>query len=369
MKVWPFYPMKDVGENFSWVTDVVRTVSVESRVSARAARRSFTYRYSKLDLEFSKAAAYFETDFDSYWLVPIWTESDVVDVLSTDTVILCNTDANYSDKAIIYKGCSNYAVVDIESIIEGEITLSEPVGEDFTNALICPLSVCFSLGGLESSRDHVRAANIFEIVFEEIDYAAPEGSIFEQHSGLDVVTSCLAVAQMQTRRAGVFVVSDNISGRPKVTSRQDKLTNFYSARFVYKTEGDRWNNQLWLNSIRGRDKPFWVNGWIAEMTLSVAIVSTDTSILIDPLLENISDYVGRAIMIDDGSEKTVRTVTAATVAGGDHRLFVTALGRDIAPGARINFLRKVRLSNDTFSIEHKLRFAAQANIEVTEILE
>lgn len=362
--VWPFYPKPEVTEQHSWLTDVMNTPVVDGRVSVRPSRRTFTYRYAHNDPKFANITALYEEHYTDDWLLPIWSEGSRSSVLALDVIISCDTNANYTDQVMIYKGCHEYVIGDILSILPGQIMLTAPVGVDIENAFICPLSEAYCVLGIDASRSSSKGNHHWEISFQQRNYLAPEAITYPQYGELDLVSNCLAVAPLPATIAPKVVYVDNGAGPVHVHHLQDYLGRQFKMQVVCEEYSKWWNSQNWLNRIRGRDRPFWLASWSADMVLASPITAAGTSIVVEPVYSDVAKYVGRSILIDDGA-KSPREITAASVTGESHRLFIAPLGRDIST-ARIGFLRKVRSAIDELTVEHTLGFTSRFELNVIE---
>ena len=363
--LWPYFPMPEIGEELRWQTDILATRTLESRTALRPARRAYLMSYAVDDAKATAMEALYSDGAYGDWLLPIWTEASEASVAAADTVIFCDTDASYTDQALIYKGCGNYVLVDIVAMDAVSITLSAPIGVAFGRVLVCPVTTAYVEVGLALSRPGIRGVNAGSMVFVERVNPAPEATQFEQYLGLDLAAGCLAVAPMASAIQPLFVRISNGAGPVVLEPSREFLNRRFAMTWAFPTAPKRRGFQKWLNYLRGRDRAFWLTGWRSELVLAASIAPADTFVQIKPVLPNIADYIGQNIMIDDGV-KSAREITAALVVGLEHRLSIAPLGRAVTT-ARVSFLRKVRLDSDTVNIAHHRGFSARCELNVVGV--
>lgn len=203
-EVWPYVPLSDMEERLSWLTAVHPREDDTSRWSLRQARQELVYSYAFEQVEWETAKALWVSNVLGVWRVPCWAEAtrDVA-VSSSDTVLTVSTYAEYfaGGLAIVWGGCDTYTVVTVDSVGDGEITLTAPVGTDYAAAVVMPLRNCICRGGMQTTRrkgDTYGATIVFEAtdnpdltqLFEPLQIQIAldvTGSMFENDAAPDVL--------------------------------------------------------------------------------------------------------------------------------------------------------------------------------------
>ncbi|PHQ74630.1 MAG: hypothetical protein COB82_04100, partial [Marinobacter sp.] len=108
---------------------------------------------------------------------------------------------------------------------------------------------------------------------------------------------------------------------------------------------------LWLLSLRGRQRAFWLPTWGRELVLQAAATSGATSIVVAPLADP-SVWIGRHLMIDHPTGPVFREITAAAWDALGIRLSIAAPGKSVALGTPVHLLVKVRSDADRIELTH-----------------
>lgn len=349
--LWPFQPLSDVRETWTWSTNVGTAYSAEMRDSMAEARQAVSYRFRLTAEEHAVALGLVEDLPYGDWYLPMWFEATQSgDVASTDTTLTCDTDASYEagGYAVVWEDRSAYAVCQISSVGSGSLTLSAAVGANLTAPYIAPLRTAFAPQGIEYERryhDDVVAAMTF-YVRDPVDASA---SPFSAYSGLDVVTDLsLATSPVAgSLRQPVELVDSGLGPVTAVPTRS-VIDGLYGMNWLDETIADKTRRRKWLCGLRGRDTAFWMPSRSREMVVTAPIGAADTTISIRPVLPDVANYVGKHLSIDG---TIYRPITAAAVSGSDHVLTITATGVALTD-PEICFLRKYRLDTDLVEIAH-----------------
>lgn len=369
---WAFRPMPDSSETLSWDTDVMRSDESEMRVSLRPARQTLTYNYNLRDPRNARAEGLVRAFPLSEWLVPVWHEGTslgAVSAIATTLAVDTNADYRVGASVMIWGGCDDYVIRQIASVGSGTITLSAAVGQAFTSARIMPAIFAWMTdAGWRSDRIQERGISSASVSFLSREVAPDGVSPFAQYFGLDLVGKCGAVEPLQASFIPSVAFIDSRLGPVEIEPQRTPIDARYTMAWRMRGLEKLWARRLWLHLLRGRDRAFWLADWSKDFTLQAAVGAADTSILVAPILPNLEGYVGRHILIDDGTE-TPRQITAAVQDGLNHRLSISAIGRTVPPSARVGFLRKVRLDSDTIEFAHRHDFYTAARLPLIEVPE
>lgn len=361
--IWPFVPRVPIVERLSWLTDVMQTREGERRVSLRPARLELQYSYMFDEAQDARAVALFRSNPLGDWDVPQWSEYTqfASPVAAGATSLPVNTSADYRVGGFVYvsAGDDEGEAIEIASVGSGTIGLDAATTVAAVGA--APIRSAYMLEGMGGARRFKGLTDraVSFVTRDGIDLAATD---FPQLDGIDVVTDpTLTVSPLQDLYFQAKEFVDNGSGPVAVEPRRDIIEGRVEIEFLDLTPESRYRRKQWFHSIRGREGAFWVPSWSRDFTLANPIGSSDTSFDVVALDGDPADYVGRAVMIDDGSP-LFRIITAAQDLSGTWRFTIASTGRAIS-AARISRLLKYRL--DTDEVEFSQLKEVYANIRVT----
>lgn len=369
---WSFRPLPDSIEALSWSTDILRSGESELRVSLRPARQSFTYGYNLRDARNARAEGILRAAQREMFLVPVWAEGTNVGAVSgAATAISVDTDADYrvGYPAVVWGGCDDFVFCQVSAIEDGLLTFAVPVGRSFASARVMPLRLCYlSDAGFRSDRIRERGISAASVTFVSVDEPPSEATPFPQYLGLDLVCKCGTVEPLTASFVPSTGFIDSDLGPVALEAIRDPIDARYTMVWRMRGLAKLWERRRWLHLIRGRDRAFWLADWQRDLVLQAPVGGAATTILVAPILPRLADYVGRHILIDDGTE-TPRAITAAVQSGVNHQLTIAALGRTVPVTARVSFLRKVRLDTDLIEFAHRHGFYSQARLPLIEVPE
>lgn len=299
MDVWSYMPQKGVTESLEWLTDIQRCRSREYRQSMRTKPRQelqCTHLLSPEQFGQSKILAK-ALGADSLF-VPLWNWFTRPGAIAQGaTKIPKDTDDPYAltkagTSVMLWESPSKFEVhaVTTNSMDPGDpnITLSTPVGQEFTSPLLIPLRVGEFAQEFEATRtvnQKVECSARFRIQSGD-DYSSEVGALYSSVSYVDVqgashpvVTDrSLATSGVREQFERRYEELDSVIGRAyryptlSVPEQSGKIT--WSA---HDREGMR-NLLAWLHSRKGQWKSFWVPSWNKDLTVTHEIADTDTSI-------------------------------------------------------------------------------------------
>lgn len=359
--LWAFVPLPAIGETLSFATEIAETPEAEYRRSRRPARRRFDYRFGTSG-ELQRMEQMVRRNLTGVWDVPIWTESSKPGpVLSTDTEIAADLNASYTDRALVWGDCDDWVIVEIAAITD-VLELAAPIGQGFENPSVMPVKLGIAPPGLSTAR---KGYEFFDVgmAFEIREADEVEGTDLPQYQGLDYVECAGSFSGSSGGSAAwLFDRSDNQEASVDLIRTTDLFRRRFDATFVMETAAKRRSFALWLNRLRGRDRPFWVPLPAGDMALQEPAATSATSILVEPMFDQVTDYVGRHVSLSFGQ---MREITAAAVEGFNVRLTVAALTED---ATLPTLIAKVRLDSDSIDITHQRHFYARTTLTFAEVI-
>lgn len=368
-QVWPYIPRLGASESLSWLTDVLQSRTTEDRIALRVPRQAFGLSFSFNDEQMAKAEFAYRSNPYGEWLLPAWPERSFVSgVASADVTVAADTDADYRDggQAVIWSGDDAVTVIQIDTVGAGVLNLSAPVGADHAEAVVAPLRRAYCPGGMDATRRHHGLTDV-SMQWLVLDNAEIPETPFDQYLGLDVMSDPAVITKgLSGRLVYPVVMVDNGFGPAAVETVRDVMRGRHSAYFVDATRAAAWRRKKWLYYLAGRQRAFWLPTWADDLVLALPITAAGNFITVEPVLPLPADYVGRHLMIWDGLNFYYRQITNAILSAGNHRLYMSPIGADIAE-ARLSFMNKVRSDADTVTIEHVDGFMANCDLQMVEV--
>lgn len=339
---------------------MLRAYSAEMRYSIHSGRQTLGYTYSFSE-DYQAVAQAFRSNPYGEWYVPLWHQSSKAGAVgSTDTALTVDLNADYTDKAVIFGSCTDYVIVDIDSVTT-TLNLTAMVGAVFTNPTVAPIRQCVPIAGAETRRN-TRRHTQFDISFLSREGFSPSGSTYLTLGGLPFLPCSAPVARPVSGSivypTGIF---DDGRGDPVLIPERGVVDQIYSVAISQTDKAEIHALRKFLGDIRGSDAPFWVVDWEGKLALTASLSIGATTANFAAVLDDVADYVGRAVKIGD----ELRTVSAsADIGGGVHQITFAEL---TAAATQARLLRKVRMAQDRFTVSHLRGFASSLNFSVIEV--
>lgn len=376
-KPWPFRPMIPVTEELEWLTDLLSTRSAEQRIALRSApRQSFSLSVRLDDAHFAIAKMLARARAGSYIGMPVWPEEVYVgSISSADTSIAIDTtygDWRVDEGILLWQSNDVYAVARVTAISDTALTLAGPVGVDLSNASVFPLRRAFMPEGFSIDRQatytDVKAKFQADV---NVDLAADYVTSYPQYQSLDVVTEApVLIENVSDNIVRAIDLIDSGLGPVKIETRKDYVDFGQTVSFMEERGSVLWARRLWLHSLRGKQKSFWLPSFNKDMVLQASILSTDTDLSVKATTLA-ADYVDRHVMflITNGN-RYFRQIVAAAADGANVTLTLSgSLGVAVAPSdiKLFCFITKMRLNADSVHIDHRYALQSVVSVGVTQL--
>ncbi len=378
--LWSFRPEVGCTETLETYTEVNGSLTGEQRIALRdAPRQIFQYSTRLLDhQQFSRAKLFARRNGALPVYVPVWGEQvQLLGSISSGATTL-TFDTTYGDWReggflTVWQDDETYAVAEIDTVTDTDITLTDTLGVSFTSPVVVPVRTALTIEGFSISRNRVTGdiAAKFQVL-DNIDMAADYVSDYPQYQSLDVVTErpvlVSSVSESIVRAAEYF---DNGFGPIAVETTKNYADFGQTVSFWEARRAPLWRRRLWLHSLRGKQKPFWLPTFNMDFDLQASFLSAATTLTVKSVAPN-GFYIGKDIMIllKNGS-RYLREITNAVVAGGgnDTLTISSSLGVNVAPSDidLFCFVSLVRLDSDSVTIEHRFELDSVISIQVMEI--
>ena len=374
--VWPFMPQTRHRESLEWQTDIIGAFSSEQRLALRAApRQSFSYTFQLDNQQFSRAKAILNQWAHRVFGIPVWSSLTKVGRLESGaTQILLDTayaDYRVDDVLLIWQSDSEFIAAETQAILADRIELKIPLSVSFENAYVAPMRFARTLNGVNfrrNSNPYIVANGEFSVTQNK----SVSASNYPTYRGKDVLPNRTVIASSlrETIRRDVDVF-DNDSGQIEVDITTDYP--YFSQVITFDTldRQQRWQARQWLDSLRGRQKSFWLPSWNNDFKLLADANQSNNTLRCAAIGYSIYyDVTDILIRNKNGDTRYNRILSASLDSNGDEILLLeNPIGIDLSPTNidLICFMSHVRLNADRVQINHGDSGRATASIAVTEI--
>lgn len=175
------------------------------------------------------------------------------------------------------------------------------------------------------------------IVLAILGLAASQAELFLECGG-----AVIGPQSGRIRQAATYV--DSGFGPVEVEEERSFVEETGEITMAETTVAARWRMKQQMHFLSGQDRPFRV----AEKVLTL-VAATATTATVAPVRGDVASWVGLEIEIDG----FFRTVTAAAIVSGNHRVSFASLG--LTPSGPLRVLRRQRLLSDQVVLEHNRR--------------
>ena len=369
-RLWPFAASGEIIEVLEWNTNVLISRAGEQRIALRALPReivTLTHRVDALGL--AKASELARAGFAGPWHLPMWhmAQRPTVDLVQGSTEIhlptglaAFHTPTNGAPSYVaiaIDGGPAN--AIEITAIEPDRLMLAAPMTGVLpaplvrsNRAAIMPLRPAQLSAPIEITRRHQNDATITAtfLVQATTDLPAPDLPIYQ---GAMVQTNpSLTRAPLASTLKQTVEYIDNGFGPITIEPLRDLFERGETITFKANTPSDRHDLRRWLFALHGRQTPFWLPTWGAELQLRTTMTASTTLMRIAPIAD-LSAYAGRHIMIETSAGLKFRKINSAVLDGANHRLTLSSsLGVPLVLGAKAHFLTMVRADADRVEVRH-----------------
>lgn len=377
--VWPFRPLLGATETLDYLSEVNSSYVGEQRLALRSApRQNFSYEFkiiSNYQLAVANALAKQNTGSEIY--VPVWPEETRLSGTYSSSLSGISFDTRYADYrvgsfALLYQNIDKYSVLEIATKSDSALTFNSILGNSFINPSIMPLRTAWQTEGYTADRQATSTDYSAQfLVRDNINLAANYVSPYPQFNSLDVVIDrpvLLEPAGASIVRAANYI--DSGLGLVELEPMKN-YSDFGQTVNFYSTRGESlWKRRLWIHSLYGKQKTFYLPTFNYDLQLQSPIGSGDTIITVKSIALS-AYYLNKSIMIWlKSGTRYFRAIAGASDAGGNSLItMASSLGAAVAVAdvLMISFINLNRLDSDQIQINHKLLTGATISILTTEV--
>lgn len=363
-ELWPFPPRAEFAETLSFMTEVKKTPSSESRVSFRNGRTRYDLVHFLDDLENCRAEKLFQSSYQlndsagsiAEWRVPAWSEGVEYDapisVGVNSLVVGDHSDWREGGEVFVWSHLGEYDVVGIVSVVGGVLTLSRPTLVPCLFAY--PVRCCYAVSTLSGAR-YFRGLISRNISFLTRDNKDLGGHDFPLYRGEVVLLDPPMVSSPYELDLGLDVdVFDNGAGPLVVEPYRSFFERKANITFIDVGVGAKWRRKRLIHYLRGKDTPFWMPSWSGDLLAADGVSAGQAHLDIQPIDGiDAADLVGSHIVIEAGSQD-FRLVDGVSVqSSGVWRVSIEPVSFGATSDAlRLGGLHRFRLDSDEVQMFH-----------------
>lgn len=365
-EVWPFLA-STLTEELQWLTDPLGSRTGEQRIALRKApRQIFSYGMLLTQEEYSHSKRILRERGVGLIGFPIWSEAVQINVTvnSGDTSVSFDTstaDWRAGDMIVLWKGDQRIQKL-VATVNPAGLDFFGEVGEEIVNPEVVPVRRCLFTDGLSFDRlPEYASVRAGFLVVDNVDLSSEWSSDFPQYLSLDVITE---------RPEMVKPLSDKIVRSAEVVDNQLGLVHYEEVKdyidygqmlgFLDERPTQLWRRRLWLHSLHGKQKTFWLPSFNNDLRLMATNNGVSTTLSVKSLglaTAPSPTYTGKHIMIElkDGTRYFRQISSATEGSGGNDNIVVSsAFGASVAPAniAIFSFMSKMRFDSDSIEFEH-----------------
>lgn len=376
--VWPFMPETNVREMYEFSTDVVKSFNKEQRTSLRLApRQSLEYVYKAMPNQFARMKSLAKEWTHRRYGVPVWYEAHKLGpALAGSTTLNFDTssaDYRVGGLALVWDNDLVYEAVEVTSVDPGTLSLKRPLTSTYTDAMVAPMRLGYTISGVAFSRTGSDLTNTtvrFEIVDNiKLSLTSPP-TTYKGYPALTDYTMISGSTDEQVSRE--LDILDNTSGEIYV----DTLSNTHVRRAfttsIAKSKPERWRTKTWYHYLNGRQKAFWLPTWNKDLELVEVILSSSQTMTVR--YTGFSRYMGTAdilVRLKTGVTYLNRIISGEMAPGNLENLVLeSSFPVNISPGdvQVICYLHLMRLDSDTVEFSYSSG-VMETNVPTVEVSE
>jgi len=372
--LWTNVPQMNFVEVVEWKTDVIRTKSSEQRVSIRTTpRQLFELNFILTPQQFNEMRRIVYVGTQSISEMPIWSQRLYFAGVAPGSSVLAVPRSNHcfvnNDKAVVIYPNMAISIVDVTAVTDTHVTLSQSTS-DYPEFWLLPMRKVFVLSGGEFKREGNEVIT-GSITFEmQKAIACTKASPFTAYAGMDVMTDrSIVVSSMKEK---LIWETDDVqftTGSMRRFKKYDRPEYQSTISWEFRNLGERMRVLPWVNSLRGKQRAFWLPSWNKDFELHSSVVSNSTTITV----KSLGPYVEGTLHIMLQSKAGVRYYRQVTSVNRTVSPPTMTLNQSIGVNIAVNdvgiicMLRKVRLDSDRLEIQHVSNGMSTLTVPVVEV--
>lgn len=382
--VFHFKPLSPVLERLEWSTDMLRAEDgTEQRIALRPApRQSFTYRVLPIAARSRRRVDALLFDWlDKIFAFPIWHEALTLTtpVIAGDlgvTIDTTTSDYRVGSSCMLFNDEESFEVLQVDAITPTALTFASAATRSYEAgaAYVMPVRTSY-MRTVPSARRVFEKVTEYRIEFQVIDNVdLSDTTGASTYAGRVLLDDCNFIETgNENRWSRDVIVLDAETGLVFQQSLQDR-SKFYTKK-IWKefSREDLWRVRRLVHSFVGNQKSFWLPSFSKDMQLSATIGPNALTLRVEET--GITSFIGLRFPFADirlvrtNGEAIIRRVIGVEADSDDDVLTISETFDAINPitaaeVARIEWVRLVRMSNDSVEITHEPKNRAVIEMDV-----
>jgi len=368
----PLPPRAPVRETLNWKTDVMESFDgSEQRMALRTdARQQLAYYYPANFKEAARALNIVYGAHAERWLVPLWSEAQLIGAVAAGLSSLAATldpyDFRESSLVLLWETPDHWQILGVD-LIDGALTL---VGltEEFRNAWLMPVRFGRNTGTVPKSTTGYDSE--FTLTFDVLDLASVETEAPEQFLGEDIYYDpTLMGASVKDNLIRRVEVHDEALGVVSWRSPWNHTRVSRPHRVIRVTPEEVRDFRKWLQRREGRYKAFWQPTFECDLRpLSSGVIASNLIVSSDEYKHHASDRLHIAVEVKGGTWYPRTILNALLLDEERTQLNLDApLNVPASSILRVSYLGLKRLDTDRVEIRWNGGGVAQSEVRVVEL--
>lgn len=307
---------------------------------------------------------------DRIFSLPVWADKTYLlqPSLQGSTVLFFNTE-NLSffegQDAILFRDKFDFEIVKMVSISEGSVSVRNELSNDWhEGSAILPVNFCFSPNTARATyvTSKVGSAQLsFEVDVSESDPITTETFDFDDIEGFDLYAKKPNFANPVTfDSTSDYQVFRNAYGKFSQVSSVAENFPLFEYSLTLKSRQEIAEFKKFLNSVKGRFKPFYMSSYKHDYDLARDVQSGESNLIVkrldvETLLQGSEIHKGLHVLYKDGTEHhSLITGFSAFSSESDTVSIANGVPQDasVSEISRISLVYLFRLASDSVTISY-----------------
>lgn len=265
--IWNRCP-SSLTDAIEYKSEILRARSGEQRIRLRdEPRRVLNMTHPLTAIDYEKVRAETRANLPGPWYVPDWLiyESGVT---AGQSVFFSDFPEAYDDAVLLFGGDSPEVLVIDEIDTDGNIITATPALAD--HLYYSPALLGYSIDGFSATL--IGGPNATgSITFQVYESAAPEDYALDYYEGDPIMLDCPKLKSIEERVEREVVTVDNETSSPFIDDVYSQPRQYLTAAWMPSFGLECYRLRSFFQSIRGKQKRFWVPVWNRGITVTANI--------------------------------------------------------------------------------------------------
>ncbi len=268
--IWKYTPLNKMTESVSYLTDVIKNRSTETRKVIREYPRHeivCDYIFNN-HAEFSEAKALAKSMSPGTVLVPWWPYWQSVDGIlsSDDTFLIDNADEMYlAGDAVVFISGSTCIEKEVLTASATELVITTPIGTALATAVVCPLVQSMVSDGFDFSRSQGKKINTASVTFAATYVKSSSYQPWPLEDGIPIIDEPSKVDNSLSENILKDIeIFDGDVGNVTFMEMETYFRHNQTLRLMPHGYTERRKIRRFIHWLQGRYQTFYLNTWADE---------------------------------------------------------------------------------------------------------